>query len=95
MDPAAFWTAIITIGLATRGSVTSWLRSDRHNAAVGGAQGSLHTIGLAVDMIFDEPADALRAAIYFRRAGAHVLDEGNHLHVQALRLDPAPPHVLP
>jgi hypothetical protein len=66
----------------TRGSVTSWIRTPLHNAAVGGVPQSLHILGLAADVVFDQPP--LPEAM--RREAASVLDlhlivEGDHDHV--------------
>ena len=83
MDLVTFLLHVHTIAGAFGGSVTSWLRSTKHNAAVGGKLGSLHLVGLAVDLIFDDPAQKAHAAHYFARAGLWTINEGDHLHVQA------------
>lgn len=65
------------------GSVSSWIRSSKHNKAVGGVPLSLHKVGLAVDVILDEPTDAVKARFIeaCEKAGLKALDEGNHIHV--------------
>ncbi len=59
--------------------ITSWYRNPPHNTAVGGAATSQHLVGLAVDLIpaSEVGADALR------RQGLFVVNEFDHLHVQA------------
>jgi hypothetical protein len=83
MDVATFILHVFTLCIGHGGSVTSWIRSTRHNMAVGGQPNSLHRVGLAADLVFDEPADQLSAAITAKRLGLYALDEGSHLHVQA------------
>lgn len=74
-------------------SVTSWWRSPAHNAKVGGQPSSKHLLGLAVDLVLDPGVDRVQLITTARAWGLAVLDEGDHLHVQALpvaKLGPAP-----
>jgi len=64
----------------TGGTLTSWYRDAARNAACGGAGGSLHLRGLAIDVV-PLPGERLRARIAFQRVGLRVLDEGDHLHI--------------
>jgi hypothetical protein len=77
-----FMQKIISIALATNASITSWIRSQKHNKDVGGSEYSLHLAGLAVDLIFDTPADKLLAIHYAERFDLTAIDEGDHLHIQ-------------
>ena len=83
MGLVTFLLHVHTVTGTFHGSVTSWLRSTKHNAAVGGKPGSLHLLGLAVDLIFDDPDEKAQAAHSFARAGLWTINEGDHLHVQA------------
>jgi len=58
---------------------TSWYRDREENWRVEGDEYSQHRIGLAVDLI---PADPALAAV-LRRQGLVVVNERDHLHVQA------------
>lgn len=60
--------------------VTSWWRSRRDNARVGGHPNSQHLTGLAVDVLNDAAGDAF--AQLARAVGLVVVDEGDHYHVQ-------------
>lgn len=62
--------------------LTSWYRSPSDNAREGGAQRSQHQLGLAVDVVFPfyTKASAIRS---LRRAGLTVIEEADHVHVQA------------
>jgi uncharacterized protein YcbK (DUF882 family) len=68
------------------GSVTSWIRSVKHNAEVGGAVNSRHILGLAVDVVLDEMTEDKKAAFMkdCRRYSLVPLDEGDHIHVQTV-----------
>ena len=92
---ATFLEHVFRIIKVNNGSITSWIRSPAHNAQVGGLPQSLHTIGLAVDAVFDHPNDTLAAMISARTAGLHWLKEPNHLHIQALPITPQPPKLYP
>ena len=65
-------------------SVTSWGRTKKRNAAVGGHPDSWHQLWLGLDGVLDDPNDLpafTRRARYF---GIKVIDEGSHLHLQPL-----------
>lgn len=68
--------------------VTSWYRSPRAQAALSGPKAkpgtSQHQIGTAIDVV--PPRAAWSSARRFLQArGLVVIDEGDHLHVQAYR----------
>ncbi len=66
-------------------SVTSWLRSRRHNESVGGVKDSRHLLGLAVDVVFDPGVDTADFQLLATGLGLEVIVEGDHLHVQEPR----------
>jgi hypothetical protein len=66
-------------------SVTSWLRSRKHNAAVGGVPNSQHLAGLAVDVVLDDPNQNGGFLLWAERQHLQVIIEGDHLHVQEPR----------
>ncbi len=65
-------------------STSCWLRNRDHNAAVGGSEGSWHLSGLAVD-VTRFPNQRLRDIFIdkCKRMDWGVLDEQDHVHVQA------------
>ena len=71
-------------------SVTSWGRTPYRNVCVRGVFGSHHLKWLAVDLVVDPLTDRPRLIEDLRLVGLVVLDEGDHLHVQA----PRPPSGL-
>jgi len=74
------------LGWALRGvrdyRVTSWYRTPQHNLAVGGSSRSQHLLGMAADFVFPS-AYAAQAISALRAQGFTVIDEGDHIHVQA------------
>jgi hypothetical protein len=79
----SFCEKVAILCAATNGSVTSWIRSKKHNKDVGGVDNSLHQIALAVDTIHDTLEDKARAIKLGRRIDLLVIDEGDHLHIQS------------
>lgn len=65
-------------------TVSSWGRTLEHNAIVGGVSDSQHLLWTAADLV---PADGDMASLadFCRQLPGigYVLDEGNHVHVQA------------
>jgi len=83
----AFYRGLVAILnpliVAVDGSVTSWYRDPFDNARVGGNRCSQHLIGAGVDVVVpDDRVDVFVEAV--RRAGLTALDEGDHVHIQAL-----------
>lgn len=58
--------------------VTSWWRGPAFNSEIGGASGSQHLVGAALDVA--GPNAAIFSA--FSRQGFVCVDEGSHVHVQ-------------
>ena len=67
-------------------SVTSWLRSRKHNGQVGGVADSRHLLGLAVDVVLDNTNDTMDFELMAKGIGLQVIAEGDHLHVQEPRV---------
>ena len=66
-------------------SVTSWFRSAKRNAQVGGHPKSKHLVGLGLDIVLDDPKDKPKMVETLRAIGLSALDEGDHLHIQPMR----------
>jgi uncharacterized protein YcbK (DUF882 family) len=66
------------------GTVTSWIRSRDRNAKVGGHPNSYHQCGLAVDVVIEDEDLKSRFKRRMWKFGFGVLDEGDHVHVQAI-----------
>jgi hypothetical protein len=69
------------LGTKHGASVTSWGRSDKRNASVGGASRSRHRHWLACDLVFDTQEGKAACIEDAREFFDFVLDEGDHLHV--------------
>ncbi len=76
-----FEDKIRSLLLGYPGSVTSWIRSPSRNKLVGGAVNSKHLIGLAIDIVLDNPADNFAFIQTAQSMGLWTLDEGDHVHV--------------
>ena len=82
MSPGEFLDLVSLVVLSSEGTVTSWIRSRGRNDEVGGHPRSLHLVGMAVDVVFENDAEKKRAAVVADRLGLRVIDEGDHLHLQ-------------
>lgn len=82
MTPSQFANAALAYCAATGGSVTSWGRTAKRNAAVGGVANSAHLLWLAVDVVYDEPLDVAHRKSLATRLGLTLIDEGDHDHLQ-------------
>lgn len=83
MTPPGFAACLVAYCYATGGSVTSWGRTGKHNAAVGGHPQSLHLVFLAADVVYDAPIDEAAARILASRFSLRLVREGDHDHLQA------------
>jgi uncharacterized protein YcbK (DUF882 family) len=66
-------------------SVTSWLRSRKHNEQVGGVTNSRHLLGLAVDVVLDDTTQTAEFRVLAIQLGLQVIIEEDHVHVQEPR----------
>lgn len=64
--------------------LTSWWRTPEHNRAVGGHPESQHLVGLAFDLVAP-PLAMHRIAQRARDVGLVAVNEGDHVHLQALQ----------
>lgn len=65
--------------------ISSGYRDVERNARVGGVSGSNHTIGGALDIIFDNPEDQAKATAIAEQSGWRVYPEGDHLHIDGFK----------
>lgn len=93
MTRADFTEIIAGLCEAHGGSVTSWIRSRKHNAKVGGKPASRHQTGFGIDVVLDadedgNPANDELAILAFVQAadalGIRAIDEGDHIHCQPI-----------
>lgn len=78
----AFAEKVAYLCLAFPFSVTSWIRTPKRNAVVGGVWNSHHMQGLAVDIVPDDPNAWDELMAYGRKLGFAFQPEGDHIHVQ-------------
>lgn len=84
MTPGQFCEMLLPLIQESGGSVTSWVRSRRHNTEVGGVGNSWHCVGLALDITdFDSEESRQRFIFRARKMGMQVRDETDHVHVEA------------
>jgi uncharacterized protein YcbK (DUF882 family) len=87
VTPGEFIDSMMGPLLECGGFISSWYRSKKHNTAVGGHTDSQHLVGLAMDVVdFPSQEDKDRFIRRCKRMGYGVIDETNHVHVQAYRL---------
>lgn len=90
-DVPAWWQPVVAeflrrLGFVSGGgsfSVSSFVRTRAHNAAVGGDPMSQHLLGTAADLVPDD-GDMAGLEAWCRSLGVfgYVLNEGDHVHVQ-------------
>jgi len=83
-----FADALNTYCAITSASITSSLRTGRHNAVVGGMPHSAHLYALGADVVYDAPLDRDLAATIAKRLGLLLLRESDHDHLQPLGWEP-------
>lgn len=82
MHLTKFAQSVLSYCASTHGSITSWYRTPHRNSAVGGVANSYHLLGLAIDVVYDEPiAIAVRKTLA-ERAGLLLIPESDHDHLQ-------------
>lgn len=85
MTVAEFAQAAYAYCVTTNGSVTSWFRTRKHNAAVGGLVNSSHVNGVAVDVVYDSPVDYVFANKAAQQVGLLLMREEDHDHLQPIK----------
>ena len=94
MTMARFAEAVQRYCLLTRGSVTSWGRTPKHNRAVGGSATSRHLYWMAMDVVYDlpmvvydTPLDLPTRIAHAATCGLHLYPEGDHDHLSVIGSD--------
>jgi hypothetical protein len=91
MTRAEFIGAVAMLCEMHGGSVTSWIRTKKHNSKVGGKVNSRHLTGFGCDVILDADEDGIASndaaviASFKDACQAFALvgiNEGDHIHVQ-------------
>lgn len=82
MTPTLFHEAMMTLSTKYDFRVTSYFRSPKSNAAVGGVSRSWHQLWMACDVVLEEATQAADFVHDAQLLGLKVLNEGDHLHVQ-------------
>jgi hypothetical protein len=77
-----FLAIVIHIARTHNASITSYIRTPKHNAAVGGVANSRHLDGFGVDLLPDEPADLESIVIHAHNLGLRALNEQDHVHIE-------------
>lgn len=83
MSPDALASMALRLAVDYDASITSWRRTPRHNAAVGGAPASKHLSGHAVDLVLDDPSRTAALLAEARAAGLVAIPESDHIHLSA------------
>ena len=65
-------------------TITSYYRTPSKGASVGGSSYSQHLVGLGIDFVYPTKGERAAALAAMKRAGLIAIDEGDHVHVQAL-----------
>lgn len=82
MDKLQFIALIAQLALEHGASISSWLRTLRHNAAVGGKPKSHHLTGHAADLVLDDHDRAPKLIAAAQKLGLQAFDDKTHVHVQ-------------
>lgn len=82
-----FALAVYRYCRAASGSVTSWIRTTRHNVSVGGVPSSFHLTGLGCDVVLDSPSvlDSDARHVLASNLGLRLVVESDHDHLQLMR----------
>lgn len=84
MTANEFFDAVRSYCARLSGSISSYGRTPKHNAKVGGVSQSAHQFWLGADVLYDAPVDAELARDTGRRLGLKVIRESDHDHLQPL-----------
>jgi Zn-dependent M28 family amino/carboxypeptidase len=82
MTPEEGCSKVKAFCAATGGSVTSWGRTAKRNALVGGHPDSWHQDWLAWDVVYDTPVPLRVAQRAARHHGLKLVREHDHDHLQ-------------
>jgi hypothetical protein len=82
MDAISFVMKILTLRTRWEFSVTSWGRTVKHNADVGGVPGSDHLLWLGLDVIMEPPGKNFTFEKDCIKLGLTALDEKSHYHIR-------------
>ncbi len=82
MSPIDFIWKVLLLCYKWDGSVSSWIRTRKHNQAVGGVVNSYHQIGLGCDVVLDSPGGDLEFQADCAAMGIKAIWEGDHWHLQ-------------
>ena len=77
-----FCTKILCLKSLFDFSVTSWIRSQKRNEAVGGKDDSLHLVGLACDVVLEDPSQADALIYSCKRLGLVAIKYVDCIHIQ-------------
>lgn len=77
-----FFEKVIEVCTKHHCSITSWIRSPKHNALVGGVPTSKHLSGYAVDAILDSDMNYEAFVKDARSLGLKAIIEGDHVHLE-------------
>lgn len=78
-----FWIRLVGALQGMPVGVSSYWRDPAVNAEVNGSPNSQHLIGLGIDLVLTDPADASQATAGLNHRGLLAFNEGTHVHVQA------------
>jgi hypothetical protein len=82
MDFMTFCCCVRSLCLTHNCSVTSWFRTEKHNAAERGHVNSWHLDGLGADLLPDDPARKPSIILDAAALGLEAFDEGDHVHIE-------------
>lgn len=77
-----FAYAVVNLCAKFNASVTSWYRSSKQNADVGGDTASYHLEGLAADLLPDKKRDLAALVDAAHALQLDAVNEGDHVHVE-------------
>lgn len=79
---ASFAHNVVLYRAMTGGTVTFWGRTERWDKKLKARPRSLHTVDLAVDMIYDERPPLAEALKLAAECGLRLRREGDHDHLE-------------
>ena len=84
MDVITFVNVALTLHVRFPFSVTSWMRTPKRNAMVGGHPSSKHMLGTGLDVVLDDTGPVARDAFVAeaRKLGLVAVVEDDHIHIQ-------------